>query len=136
MIKRKKTNNSNNVFTSIVRDVVEEQLTPVKSSLRELTNKTQDLTNKTQELTIKVNVIEKRMDNLDERMYSVEDNVKKAIVEYSDKILTGQDQIMGELQTIRQEQTMHQGQHDDLNSLPDRVETLEKIHPHGQHAQI
>lgn len=40
------------------------------------------------------------------------------------------DQIMGELKTIREEQTMHQGQHDEVT---DRLEKLESIHPSHQH---
>lgn len=93
----------NNVFQNIVRDVVKEELKPVKED---------------------INLLKVRINALDLKMDSVEDNLKDTFREYVNKVLVGQDQVMGELQTIRQEQIMHQGQHDDLNGLPEKVEKL------------
>lgn len=108
MTTNKKLNN--NVFQNIVRDVVKEELKPVKEDINLLKTRVNTL-------NLKVNALDLKMD-------SVEDNLKDTFREYVDKVLVSQDQVMGELKTIRQEQIMHQGQHDDLNGLPEKVEKL------------
>lgn len=44
---------------------------------------------------------------------------------YRDEVLTGLDQVMGELQEIRQEITVLSGQHERVMDLEERVENLE-----------
>ena len=74
-----------------------------------------------------VSKLDSKVNDLDLKMDSFQNNLKDIFREYFDKVLVGQDQVMGELKTIRQEQIMHQGQHDDLNGLPEKVEKLAAI---------
>lgn len=46
------------------------------------------------------------------------------------------DEIVGELKTMREEQTMLNGRTAKLNLIEDRADKLEDIHPQGQHSTI
>lgn len=112
---------TNNIFKTIVRTVVREELAPVETRLNEKIDR-------------KFEQFEERLDSrflaFEERMDEKLDN---SFRKYRDDVMKGIDKVMGELQTIRQEQTMHQGQHQDFHEVETRVEKLEEIHPQGQH---
>ena len=46
------------------------------------------------------------------------------------------DEIMGEIKTMREEQTIQSGDHARILDLEDAVENLQTIHPHNQHASV
>lgn len=61
------------------------------------------------------------------------DEVKDYMVEQRSEIAAIKDEIMGELKTIREEQTILNGRSAKINKIEDQVEELIKIHPHGHH---
>lgn len=108
MAVKKKTTASNNVFKTIVRDVVKEELAPVN----------------------------RRFESVDRRFDSVEEKLERieiAFQKFRNDIINHIDHFVGEIKTYREEQTINAGQH---QRFDDRLETLEKIHPQGKHAQI
>lgn len=66
----------------------------------------------------------------------IEDKLDETFRKYRDEVLTFKDEVVGEVKAMREEQTIHQGQHDNLTDLPERVEKLEEIHPNGQHPKL
>lgn len=96
MIKNKRPKNSNGVFKKVVREVVKEELQGTEKKLK---NELQG--------------IEERLDR----------KIDNSFQKYKDEVVTGLDQVMGELQTIREEFTMHQGQHEEINERLEQLET-------------
>lgn len=66
--------------------------------------------------------------NLEDQINEVKDKQ----VESESRIMNLVDKVLGEIVAMRQEQTVHQGQHDNLT---ERIEKLEAIHPQGQHSE-
>ncbi len=64
---------------------------------------------------------------------TIELKTASPIQQHRNEMLTMKDEIVGEIKAMREEQISHQGQHQELNDLPERVERLEKIHPAGSH---
>jgi predicted nucleic acid-binding Zn-ribbon protein len=56
--------------------------------------------------------------------------VKDKQVESESRVMNLVDKVLGEVVAMRQEQIVHQGQHDELT---ERMEKLEAIRPQGQH---
>ncbi len=117
MVISKKPTASNNVFKNIVREVVKDELQTFEKRMDSKMDRKFD--NFKEEITTEFN------DKLNEKI---------RLLPTRDEFLTTMDQVMGELQLIREEQIGHFGQHDDLHSLPQKVADLESIHPHNQHA--
>ena len=61
------------------------------------------------------------------------DEIKDYMVEQRSEIASIKDEIIGELKTMREEQTILNGRSAKINKIEDRMEDLEKIHPQGQH---
>lgn len=76
-----------------------------------------------------------------EEMQSFGVDLKNEIIDAVKDVLTGfrndmvslKDEIVGELKTNREEQTMLNGRTMKINNIESRVEKLEKIHPQGTH---
>ncbi len=51
-------------------------------------------------------------------------------------LMTIKDEIMGELKTVREEQTMLNGRSVKINDIEDEVEQLKNIHPKFTHASL
>lgn len=115
MAPKKKTTASNNVFQTIVRDVVKEELVPVNKRFDSIDRK--------------FDSVDRRFDGIEEKLEQIEDTFQK----FRNDIIDHIDHFVGEIKTYREEQTINAGQH---QRFDDRLETLEKIHPRGQHAQI
>lgn len=60
--------------------------------------------------------------------------VKRMLQEFKSEIAAMKDEIVAELQTTREESTIHKGQHDRFDNIEQRVEKLEHVHPHGHQA--
>ena len=58
-----------------------------------------------------------------------EDKLEKTFRKYRDDTLKGLDKVMGELETIRQEQTIHNAQHDRIDERLDRLEEHTELPP-------
>ncbi len=100
MIKTATRKPSGNVFKSIVRTVVREEL----------------------------GVVEKRLktDLIETFVAKVDDVFRR----YRDDTLTKLDTAIGKLKAIQEEQAAHQLQHDTLSDIPGRVEKIEaREHP-------
>ncbi len=54
-------------------------------------------------------------------------DIEDKLTKFRDHIMNGISTVAGELKTIREEQSTHQLQHDDLNDIPERVEKLERV---------
>lgn len=113
MKKISSSNSNGNVFTTIVRTVVKEELAPVEERL----NKKMD----------------RRFDEFKEELV---DSFTGIARELRNDVAAMRDEIMGELKTVREEQIILSSQHSRVVDLEDKVENLEKIHPHGQHVVV
>lgn len=60
--------------------------------------------------------------------------IETHMFEQRSDIATMKDEIVGELKTIREEQTILNGRSAKINDIEERVEKLEEIHPQSQHA--
>lgn len=65
------------------------------------------------------------LEAIEEKNYNLRSDVAKM-----------KDEIVGELKTIHEEQTMLNGRTAKINQIEDQVEKLEDIHPQGQHSTI
>lgn len=63
----------------------------------------------------------------------IENKIEKPFYTYRNEIMTKIDGLAGRLLKQDQKDTIHDGQHERLSDIPERVENLEKIHPGGQH---
>lgn len=97
------------------------------------------------------NSVDKKFESVDKKFESVDkrfeifelrivlafnrkmDEIKDYMVEQRSEIASIKDEIMGELKIIREEQTILNGRSAKINQIEDRMEDLEKIHPHGHH---
>lgn len=113
--KVKKSKPSGNVIKKIVREVVKEELKPIKGVLGKVEER-----------------MERRFFNLESRFGKLEDKVETYFRKFRDEVLTSLDPIMGEIKAVREEQAAHTLNHEDIN---DRLDTLESIHPAGQHGK-
>ncbi len=101
----------------MVRTVVKEELIPLRKEMVDL---------------------EKRLDEkIDVKFWRFEENMDQKLDDtyrkYKDDVLSKMDEFITEVRTYRDEQDAHQLQHHDLNTLPQRIEDLERIHPNNQH---
>lgn len=71
-------------------------------------------------------------EELDKAIGRVIDEFRKM----TDEFTKMKDEVMGEMKTVREEQTILSSQHGRILDLEDKVEKLEKIHPRGQHASV
>ncbi len=106
------TDEQNNVFKSIVREVVQEELKPIKSDIQGI--KQTMATKKHVEDRIRQSTAAQT----EELKLFIDDTFRK----FKNEILTALDPVAGELNTFREEQTIHQGQHDRIDTRLDRVE--------------
>ncbi len=69
-------------------------------------------------------------DELERAKFAWLDEFTKVVAKFKDKVMTVLDKVMGELKTIREEQTLHQGQHDTITKtfegLDKRIHKLEQ----------
>ncbi len=94
------------VFKQMVRTVVREELAPVEERLNQ------------------------RMDRgFSEFRIEMDQRFK----EFKNDLVAMKDQIVKELQTSREESTIHKGQHNRFDDVERRLEKLEQVHPHGRH---
>jgi vacuolar-type H+-ATPase subunit E/Vma4 len=101
------------VFKKIVRDVVREEIKPVEANLE---NKF--LAFKTEILTAFENKAEE---------------ILAGVAKMRDEIITSNDQIAGEIKTMREENAISSDKVRVVNELDERVEKLEKIHSSNGH---
>lgn len=100
MIKTSTKKTNGNIFTSIVRTVVREELEVVEKRL-------------------KADLIETFVEKVD-----------ASFRQYRDDVLTKLDEPIGKLKATQEEQAVHQLQHENLSDIPERVEKLEaRKHP-------
>ncbi|MBI4067487.1 hypothetical protein HY407_03815 [Candidatus Gottesmanbacteria bacterium] len=104
----KKTATSNNVFKKIVREVVRDEILPVEKRL----NARMDI----------------KLEGFKEEIVS---EVKGLLTKLRSDFAKMKDEIVGELKGMREEFTMHQGQHDEIK---DRLDKTDAIHPLGRHS--
>jgi hypothetical protein len=95
------------VFKQVVRTVVREELAPVEKRLNQ---------------------------RMDRGFSDFRNEIGQRFKEFKNDLASMKDEIVTELQTSREESTMHKGQHDRFDEIERRVEKLEDIHPKGQHA--
>lgn len=120
----KKTLNkvNGNVFKSIVRGVVQEELIKTEKRLdKKFENLTLDLTEKIDEKfeTASRDLTEKIDEKFDENF-----------TKYRDDVLTKMDKAIAEMNKNNEEIAVHSRQHAQIN---DRLETLDNLHPGGKH---
>lgn len=107
MIKTPNKKSNGNVFKSIVRGVVREELVVME--------KRQD----------------KKFDNLTRNVTEkIDEKFDENFIKYRDEVLTKMDKAIAEMKKKNEEIAVHAGQHAQIN---DRLEGLEKIHPDGKH---
>ena len=63
----------------------------------------------------------------------IETKIETPFYNYRSDIMDRLDTIAGGIQKHDEEHTIHQGQHDRLEDIPERVDKLEEIHPKGHH---
>lgn len=119
-----------NVFKTIVRSVVKEEL--VKSEKRLEQSLVQRIDQKfgllSQHLTERIDgKIERKFTVLTENLI---EHMNQLFAKYRDETLTKLDTVISKLQKTNEEQTIHTGQHE---ASEERLVKLEEIHPHGQH---
>lgn len=103
-----------NVFKTVVRSVIKDELKPIKEEIEKVEKR----------LGEKLEGVEARLNE------SLDEKIDKSFRQYRDDVLTGLDPLMGEIKAVREEQAAHTLNHEDIN---DRIDTLEAIHPQGQH---
>lgn len=100
MAKTATKKSNGNIFKSIVRTVMREELGVVEKRL-------------------KADLIETFVEKVDE-----------SFRQYRDDVLTKLDEPIGKLKATQEEQAAHQLQHENLHDIPERVEKLEALkHP-------
>ena len=113
-----------NFFRKIIRTVVNEELTTPLERFQNAILRTIDGKN-----AAILGLIEKKnnalLEAIDKKNYDLRSDLAKM-----------KDEIVGELQTVRQEQTILSGQHSRVIDNEERLEKLEEIHPQGHHAVI
>lgn len=120
MIKNKRPKISNGVFKTVVKQVVKEELKSTQIRLeKRLGEKLEGRIQKT-EVWFEQRLKETER-NLEERLEEKIQNLPT-----KDEFFTTMDKVMGELQTMRGEFTVHQGQHSEIN---ERFEKLESTLP-------
>ncbi len=125
MTKNKRPKNSNGVFKTIVREVVRDELKSTEKRLEERLDKRlgERLENTEKRL-------EERLDKrLEERLETTEKELEAKLDEKTrnlptkDEFFTTMDKVMGELQTMRGEFTIHQGQHNEIDEHFEKLES-------------
>ena len=109
---------------------------------------TDELSQLSQLLDAKLQPIEKRLTTVEQNMATkegvkdqirwgkddlreeIKDAIEESFLKYRNEIVTKLDGIAGSLQKHDEEHTIHQGQHDEIT---ERLDTLDGLHPHGQH---
>lgn len=61
-------------------------------------------------------------DELEKAKFAWLDAFSKVVTKFKDEVMTKLDKFVGEIQSYREEQTLHQGQHDEIKG------TLEEYH--------
>ncbi len=107
-----KKSNGNNVFKTVVRGVIREELQVVREEIHEVREEIKNKLRNTQE--------------------QLEEKVENTYRKYRDDVLTKMDSLIGEIKTDREEQAAQSMLHEELE---ERVENLESIHPQGQHSK-
>lgn len=74
--------------------------------------------------------------SIDKKNDDLLESIDKKNYDLRSDIAQMKDEIVGELETARQEQTMLSGQHSRVIDHEERLEKLEKIHPQGLHVSI
>ncbi len=69
----------------------------------------------------------------EEVVTTVEERLESSFGKYRDELMTKLDNIVGQLQDMRDEMAAGSGDHRRLIDVEDRVEKLESLHPEGQH---
>lgn len=111
MVKSVTAKTNGNVFKTIVRTVVREEVpTIVRKEMKPLG----------EELRGEFTSFKEEMSEKMENLYT----------KYRDDVLIKLDAAIGKLKKTDEEQTMHSGQHQDIS---DRLDGLESIHPRGKH---
>lgn len=113
MKKKQPKKPNGNVFKTVVRSVVREELGKFEEQVEKQFHK-----------------IDERFDKNESWLERLDQKIDSTFRRYRDDILTKLDEMMGELKAIREEQAAQLGLHRDVE---ERVENLETIHPHGQH---
>lgn len=106
-MKKQKNQLSNNVFKGVVREVVREEFQPVEKRLNE-------------KLEIK----------FETHKEDILQGTKDLLTDFKSDFATMKDEIVGEIKAMREEFTIHQGQHDEIT---ERLDKLGAIHPQGRH---
>lgn len=73
---------------------------------------------------------------IDGRNTVLSESIDKKNYDLRSDIAKMKDEIMGELETARQEQTILSGQHGRILDHDQRLDKLEKIYPQSQHASL
>lgn len=118
-MKKISSSQNENVFKSMVRSVVKEELIPVKEELIQVEKR----------LDYKWNM---RFAQFEDRFDELEDKFNKL----RNDVMTGIDQITGMFKKHDDEHQILSSQHQRLIDMEDKVESLEKIHPQGQHIVV
>jgi len=107
MSKSSSPKTNGNVFKSIVRTVVREEMGGAEKRLdRRFEILTQDVLDK------------------------IDDKFEDSFTKYRDETLTKLDKILGEVKKRNEESTAHIGSHREINN---RLDDLVRIHPHNRH---
>ena len=104
---------THNVFQTVIRKVVKEELEIVEKRL--------------------VTTLDERIHN---KFVDFEDKVEDKLSKFRNEIMTAIDQLTGMFKKHFEEHEILNGQHKRIIGLEEKVESLEKIHPLGQHSQI
>lgn len=112
-MKANKQTASNNVFQTIVRKVVREELVDTEDRLT------------------------KKLDyRIDQRFAEFEEKIDEKLNKFRNEIMIGIDKITGMFKKHNDEHEILNGDHKRLVAIEEKVEILEKIHPQGQHATV
>ncbi len=101
-----KQSSSNNIFQTVIRKVVREELETVETRL---------------------------VKTLDER---IDEKLENTFRKFRDEIMVGIDQITGMFKKHEEEHEILSGQHKRLIDIEEKVEVLEKIHPQSRHLAV
>lgn len=119
-MKKTSSSQNENVFKSMVRSVVKEELIPVKEELIQVETR-----------------LNRRMDlKFQEFKEEIDEKLDNTYRKFRDEIMTTLDQIMGMFKKHDDEHQILSSQHQRLIDMEDKVESLEKIHPQGQHIAV
>ena len=144
MIKKASKKEGNGVIKTIVRDVVREEVGVVRKEMGTFKSEIrQDMNSLREDMGSFKSGMREDMGSfksgMREDMGSFKWEIKEEIKEqfetyyakYRDEVLARLDKAIGFLRKTDEEQTMHSGQHEDVN---DRLDKLDALHPHGKHA--